>query len=51
MCGIVGIYYKVAGRAIDTALLTKMCDAIYHRGPDDDGYFLGGRMGMGMGRR
>lgn len=27
-----------------------MCDALIHRGPDDDGYFVEGAIGMGMRR-
>ena len=39
MCGIVGIA-DPTGRPIDEAVLRRMCDAIVHRGPDDDGFYL-----------
>jgi asparagine synthase (glutamine-hydrolysing) len=38
MCGIVGVADST-GRAVDRALLGRMCDAIIHRGPDDEGYY------------
>jgi len=38
MCGIVGV---VGGtQPVDPSLLSQMCDAIVHRGPDDEGYYL-----------
>lgn len=62
MCGIVGTA-SVRGAPVDHALLRQMCDAIVHRGPDDEGYYtsdaergLGGlldgmaRVGLGMRR-
>jgi asparagine synthase (glutamine-hydrolysing) len=36
MCGIVGIV-DFTGRPIDARLLGRMCEAIRHRGPDDQG--------------
>ncbi len=49
MCGIVGIVHD-NGRAADEALLSRMCDAIRHRGPDDDGHYLNGPVALGMRR-
>jgi asparagine synthase (glutamine-hydrolysing) len=49
MCGIVG-FVRNDGEAIDEALLTRMCDAIRHRGPDDDGYYVNGPVGLAMRR-
>lgn len=49
MCGIAGIV-RNDGKAVDSALLSKMCDAIRHRGPDDEGYYLNGPVGLGMRR-
>lgn len=50
MCGIAGI----AGSPLDvpqaTALARRMCDAIRHRGPDDDGYFVAPGIALGMRR-
>jgi len=49
MCGIVGIVGS-ADRPIDEAVLRSMNDAIWHRGPDDDGYLVRDRVGLGMRR-
>ena len=39
MCGIVGAASS-NGRPIDEAVVHRMCDAIAHRGPDDEGYYF-----------
>jgi asparagine synthase (glutamine-hydrolysing) len=49
MCGIVGIAGS-AGRPVDDAVLRSMNDALWHRGPDDDGYLVRDRIGLGMRR-
>jgi asparagine synthase (glutamine-hydrolysing) len=49
MCGIVGIV-RNDGRSVDEALLNRMCTAIRHRGPDDDGFYFNGPTGLGMRR-
>lgn len=49
MCGIVG-FVRNDGKAIDEGLLTRMCDAIRHRGPDDDGFYINGPVGLAMRR-
>ena len=49
MCGIVGIV-RGDGSDVDQALLARMCAAIRHRGPDDDGFYLNGAVGLGMRR-
>ena len=49
MCGIVGIV-RNDGTPVDEQLLTRMCNAIRHRGPDDDGFYLNGSVGLGMRR-
>ncbi|HSE30485.1 MAG TPA: asparagine synthase (glutamine-hydrolyzing) [Pyrinomonadaceae bacterium] len=49
MCGIVGIV-RNDGKSVDEALLTRMCTAIRHRGPDDDGFYFNGPAGLGMRR-
>jgi len=47
MCGIAGY----AGRNPPDALaLRRMCDALVHRGPDEDGYHLGDGVALGMRR-
>ncbi len=49
MCGIVGIIRRDA-TAVDEVLLSRMCAAIRHRGPDDDGFYVNGPVGLGMRR-
>jgi asparagine synthase (glutamine-hydrolysing) len=49
MCGITGIR-DFEGRPVALADLRAMCDAMVHRGPDDDGYYIGSGVGLGMRR-
>lgn len=49
MCGIVGLV-RNDGLDVDQALLGRMCAAISHRGPDDDGFYVNGPIGLGMRR-
>ena len=50
MCGIAGKVYAEAARSVDEGLLRQMCDAIVHRGPDDEGYYCAGPVGLCMRR-
>src|SRR6185369_9652193 len=50
MCGIAGIVSKDRGARIDGATIRAMCDAIVHRGPDDEGIYAQGPVGLGMRR-
>src|SRR5688500_15022280 len=49
MCGIAGIV-RNDRTDIDSGLLARMCTAIRHRGPDDDGFYVNGPVGLGMRR-
>jgi asparagine synthase (glutamine-hydrolysing) len=49
MCGIVGIV-RNDGKPVDEQLLSRMNDAIRHRGPDDDGFYVNGSAGLAMRR-
>src|SRR5918993_962299 len=49
MCGIVGIV-RNDGKPIDEQLLARMNNAIRHRGPDDDGFYVNGSVGLAMRR-
>ncbi|HEV8370374.1 MAG TPA: asparagine synthase (glutamine-hydrolyzing) [Pyrinomonadaceae bacterium] len=49
MCGIVGLV-RSDGKAVDQGLLTRMNQAIRHRGPDDDGFYVNGSVGLAMRR-
>ncbi len=40
MCGIAGIVNLTGPTAIDLGIVRRMADAIFHRGPDEDGYFF-----------
>jgi len=50
MCGIVGIIGARDDRTIDSATIHLMCEAIFHRGPDDEGIFVKDGVGLGMRR-
>jgi len=51
MCGIAGFLDKSdLTTAERTATLTRMCEVIRHRGPDDQGIHLVGPVGLGMRR-
>lgn len=49
MCGIAGIV-RSDGRDVDHDLVRRMTVAIRHRGPDEDGFYLKGPVGLGMRR-
>ena len=49
MCGIVGIVRR-GGQPVEERVLASMCDAIRHRGPDDDGFYLKDSAGLAMRR-
>jgi asparagine synthase (glutamine-hydrolysing) len=50
MCGIAGFVRSSGTTRQDEVLLQSMCDAITHRGPDDDGRQLIGQAALGMRR-
>src|SRR5271170_7518835 len=50
MCGIAGVLEFGRDAQADSAVVRKMCDVMAHRGPDDDGVFVQGRIGLGMRR-
>src|SRR5215469_9081424 len=50
MCGIAGMFSTEPGFVADKAVLRRMCDVIAHRGPDDEGYYVRGAVGLGMRR-
>ena len=49
MCGITGIFDPDSTARIDTALLRRMTDAMAHRGPDGEGFFVA--PGVALGHR
>src|SRR5215467_14127880 len=50
MCGIAGIVGTEADVPQDVGTIRLMCNAIIHRGPDDEGFYLRGGTGLGMRR-
>ena len=50
MCGIVGIVSLDPRGTVDEARLERMRDALRHRGPDGEGLFAEGPVGLGMRR-
>jgi asparagine synthase (glutamine-hydrolysing) len=50
MCGIAGIVYRDRGRPVSEALVRQMCTSMKHRGPDDEGVYVRGAVGLGMRR-
>jgi asparagine synthase (glutamine-hydrolysing) len=49
MCGITGFVRK-DGAPVDRGLLARMNEAIRHRGPDEDGFYLSDGVGLAMRR-
>lgn len=50
MCGICGQYHYNNNRPVDRGLIKKMATSIYHRGPDDEGYYFNDSLGFGFRR-
>ena len=50
MCGICGKLAFDSQEAISPSLIRAMADTIRHRGPDDDGYYVSGQIGLGFRR-
>jgi asparagine synthase (glutamine-hydrolysing) len=50
MCGIAGIVNAAADYKVEAATIHRMCQAIVHRGPDDEGIFVKEGAGLGMRR-
>jgi asparagine synthase (glutamine-hydrolysing) len=46
MCGICGVYYFDAARAVDAFVLQQMASLLAHRGPDGEGLALLGQVGL-----
>jgi asparagine synthase (glutamine-hydrolysing) len=50
MCGICGKLMLDGEAMVSPALVKAMADTIYHRGPDDEGYYVSGPIGLGFRR-
>lgn len=49
MCGICGVFDR-SGRPVDPELVRRMSWSLRHRGPDGDGHFISGPIGLGHRR-
>ena len=50
MCGICGVLNFGTREPVDQAQLKRAADAMAHRGPDDEGFYLDGELGLGNRR-
>jgi asparagine synthase (glutamine-hydrolysing) len=50
MCGICGIFNYGTLAPADRSLLQRSADSLAHRGPDDEGFYLAGEVGLGSRR-
>ncbi len=50
MCGICGQVKIASDEPVDQHTIRRMAQTIFHRGPDDDGYFFDGSVGLGFRR-
>jgi asparagine synthase (glutamine-hydrolysing) len=46
MCGICGIFEPRGETVVQRATLKAMADTIRHRGPDDEGFYVCGSVGL-----
>src|SRR5438094_7010245 len=49
MCGICGQFNFASDEPVESTTVRHMTDTIAHRGPDDEGYFISGPIGLGFG--
>jgi asparagine synthase (glutamine-hydrolysing) len=50
MCGICGKLVFGSEANVSPSLMKAMADTIHHRGPDDEGYYVSGQVGLGFRR-
>lgn len=50
MCGIAGKFYLDGQQPVDPDLIQRMMDAVAHRGPDGEGQYVTGPVGLGHRR-
>src|SRR5436190_21253008 len=50
MCGIAGVMKFGQDVRVESSVIRQMCAAMVHRGPDDEGVYTDGRVGIGMRR-
>ena len=50
MCGIAGFWHLRSGRPAHRSTLVRMTRTLVHRGPDEEGYYVAGSVGLGVRR-
>lgn len=50
MCGIAGVIKFGRDARVQVDTIQRMCSVMAHRGPDDDGFYVSGPVGLGMRR-
>lgn len=50
MCGICGVIHRDKEKRVDKPILAKMNNSLVHRGPDEEGYYIEGNVGLGVRR-
>src|SRR5262245_8571352 len=50
MCGICGQYNFASQRPVEPEVIRRMATSIVHRGPDDEGFYFDGSLGLGFRR-
>src|SRR5437899_13025814 len=50
MCGICGQFKFGNGKPLQPQTVRRMADSIAHRGPDDEGFYFDGALGLGFRR-
>jgi asparagine synthase (glutamine-hydrolysing) len=50
MCGICGVFNFGTGEPVDEHALRRAAQAMLHRGPDDEGFYADGNLGLGNRR-
>ncbi|PYP94621.1 MAG: asparagine synthase (glutamine-hydrolyzing) [Gemmatimonadetes bacterium] len=50
MCGIAGIVHRAGAPPVSPEVVRRMCEALHHRGPDDQGLYVEGGVGLGVRR-
>jgi asparagine synthase (glutamine-hydrolysing) len=50
MCGICGQFNFLKGEPVESETIRRMALSIAHRGPDDDGFYFSGPLGLGFRR-
>src|ERR1700687_4283561 len=50
MCGICGIFEPARDSIVERTTVQAMGDTLYHRGPDDEGFYCSDGIGLGFRR-